>query len=308
MKKIRPSTMRAKKTTPVRAPAVLERMTPEEREATIAVIEREITIKGSQISPATLRFSVGNLGLEFAGWFIKNLPMRDDRALAVAKKYGFPREEDVPALVRELREAFVMPYTARAMELFVASLPNALRDAIWAQFLVAASEAIDSLQGLQGEGPLGPITFPRANRARLRSDVRKVFERQFHRRFPGKHGTPRDAALPWKAEERLAFCDIVECVCALAAQIKKFESVADLRQDANFRASDEGTRAAAEELFSIYNSTKTKEGKRPRHLACVFAARQLQRDLRPSGKSFASGYLVRLYHSFAAMRIDSAEE
>ncbi|HEX3068366.1 MAG TPA: hypothetical protein VHX14_07310, partial [Thermoanaerobaculia bacterium] len=112
MKKIRPSTMRAKKATPIRASADLEGMTPEEREATIAAIEREITIKGSQISPAKLRFSVGNLGLEFAGWFMKNLPMRDDLPLAVklAKKYGFPREEDVPTWVGELREAFVKPY------------------------------------------------------------------------------------------------------------------------------------------------------------------------------------------------------
>jgi hypothetical protein len=78
MKKIRRSTMRARKTTPIRAPADPERMTPEEQEAILAAIEREITIKGSQISPATLRFSVGNLGLEFAGWFMKNLPMRDD--------------------------------------------------------------------------------------------------------------------------------------------------------------------------------------------------------------------------------------
>jgi hypothetical protein len=302
--------MRAKKYTPIRAPADLERMTPEEQAAILAAIEREITIKGSQISPATLRFSVGNLGWEFAAWFMENLPMRDDLPLAVklAKKYGSPREEDVPAWVRELREAFVKPYTARATELFVASLPNAFRDAIWAQFLVAACEAIDSLQGSQSESAHGPITFPRANRAQLRSDVRKVFERQFHRRFPGKHGTPRDAVLPWTAEERLAFCDTVECVCGLAAHVKKFESVADLRQDANFRASDEGTRAVAEELFTIYNTTKTKESRRPRHLACVFAARQLRRDLRPSGKPFASGYLVRLYHTFATIRIDSAED
>lgn len=271
----------------------LEAMTAEERLAYAEKLRTELRLMTPYLGgDGTLEFSAGGTLATFAAWFIEHLPVHRDageRMHAFAVKHGWD-DHRADAELKRLKLAYALPYGKAAMQHFIENLPQALSDAIEIQFHIALSETVDQLQGKTFEADGEVLKFPRANRAKLRSDIERLVHRYYLTHFPGKVGGAREAKGKerWTLEEQREFQAIVAEVLPLAQQVRAFTTESELRADSEFNVSPREVQEIALRLLKIRKAAVSSD-RTPMRVACWFAAQTISRT------AYKPSYLEKLF-------------